>query len=386
MGKPILISVSPAVLKWARQSAGLSHEAAARLLKLPAHSLTQIEFEGNVPLAVLNRMVTVYRRAPTLFLLPNAPGPLKIPQDFRTVKGEERTLSPQVLFAIREAQELRDEISDLLVDDPEVMSLAETGRVSPDDDPSHRARIERERLGVSHSLQRSWPRKGSFRNWRQRVERLGVLVLLKKMPFQDCRGFSLNGSKPNVIVVNSQDESDEGKSFTLFHEYAHLLLHKDGICNLLPFPKQNIERWCNKFSASLLIPGDLLDDLVGSSRSKGDGNWSFKEVNELARKLRVSTQAIALRLEERGFARRGLYDVITEEIEKLREYEKPKQQKKIKGPPHHIRRLSEIGSKPIEVVLRAVDTGGLDAVEASHILRVKPKWFGSLSKLIRRTG
>ena len=44
------------------------------------------------------------------------------------------------------------------------------------------------------------------------------------MPVDDARGFSLTDGEPYVIVVNSAD-ADRARLFTLFHEYAHILLN-----------------------------------------------------------------------------------------------------------------------------------------------------------------
>ena len=61
-----------------------------------------------------------------------------------------------------------------------------------------------------------------------------------------------------VVVVN-QREVDQAKIFTLFHEYAHLILRRQGIClEREDVDKRAIESWCNEFAAMFLVPSDAL--------------------------------------------------------------------------------------------------------------------------------
>ena len=63
----------------------------------------------------------------------------------------------------------------------------------------------------------------AFDQWREWLESLNISVLKLKIPAGDARGFSLTDGEPSVIVVNSAD-AERARLFTLFHEYAHLLL------------------------------------------------------------------------------------------------------------------------------------------------------------------
>ena len=88
------------------------------------------------------------------------------------------------------------------------------------------------------------------------------------MPIEEARGFSLTDNKIPTVVLNLRD-SINGRMFSLFHEYAHLLLDKSGICDMeeqdyLQQEDKTIERFCNHFAGAILVPKDILlaHDLV----------------------------------------------------------------------------------------------------------------------------
>lgn len=102
------------------------------------------------------------------------------------------------------------------------------------------------------------------------MENLGVLVFQFAMPVHDARGFSLVEDGISSIVLNSHD-SINARIFTLFHEYAHLLLGTSGICNLEESSELHldIERFCSHFAGAILVPKiDLLHhELISSIRA-----------------------------------------------------------------------------------------------------------------------
>lgn len=95
---------------------------------------------------------------------------------------------------------------------------------------------------------------------------------------------------PPTIVVNSA-EADQAKSFTIFHEYAHLLLRSAALC--LEF-QQNVdradtERFCNRFAASFLMPEDAVKAITGPQSDSAGADWPLGQLEEIARKF-VTTQ------------------------------------------------------------------------------------------------
>lgn len=116
----------------------------------------------------------------------------------------------------------------------------------------------------------------------------------------------IKGDTP-IIGVNSRHHPNRQK-FTIAHEIAHLELHRDSITNQVhvdrKFPvlmrnadsatgTERMEIEANRFAAELLMPSFLLDEML---RKKGFDIDDEKPLESLARKFRVSKQALEFRV------------------------------------------------------------------------------------------
>jgi Zn-dependent peptidase ImmA (M78 family) len=116
----------------------------------------------------------------------------------------------------------------------------------------------RELLGVTLAQQAAWrdPRR-ALNAWLDAVSRLDVLVLqAQSISVQEMRGFSISTDPLPVVVLNGGD-FPRGRIFTLLHEFAHVLLHAEGVCDALPRrqargPTDEIEIFCNQVAAAVL--------------------------------------------------------------------------------------------------------------------------------------
>src|SRR5216684_7171128 len=81
--------VEPAILAWARASAGFSVEEAARSLQTkPEKVMAWEEGRESPSMSQLRRMAASYRRLLSDFYLPEPPQEDPIPHDFRRLPGE----------------------------------------------------------------------------------------------------------------------------------------------------------------------------------------------------------------------------------------------------------------------------------------------------------
>ena len=124
---------------------------------------------------------------------------------------------------------------------------------------------KRSEIRISEDYERMTPVR-VFDIWRGWLESENIAVLKIKMPVEDARGFSLTDGEPYVIVVNSAD-ADRARLFTLFHEYAHILLNMPVVCNqgdgdLDEYAE--IEQWCNHF------PGEFPRTFLGDREKSGN--------------------------------------------------------------------------------------------------------------------
>jgi Zn-dependent peptidase ImmA (M78 family) len=372
--KQYTVPANKDVLKWARLQRGLSVNEAAERLKISNADLLQIEAGVAPPTEIFDRMIAVYKQPESTLLLAKPPAVSPMPEDYRTQEGRRTPLSSETKLAIREAQELQTYVSELLDDDPDLSKKIELRPTALSDDPEKRAAKERERIGVSLETQLQWqPGDASFNKWRMTLEELGVLVLLKKMPWEDCRGFSLvNSHLLPTIVVNSED-TPAARIFTLFHEYAHLTLRNAGICKLTPNSSQT-ERWCNLFASSFLLPPHELTSYVSSINPQAGSqhDWPLAQIYRLALHFRVSRSVMALRLQRLGLAVPDYYEKHKGELNSFDQKAKPTTPPRIVRPPgwKQKRKLREVGRTAASIILNAWKEDLANPTEAADILNL----------------
>ena len=135
------------------------------------------------------------------------------------------------------------------------------------------------------------------------VNSIGVLIMVngivennthRKLDPKEFRGFALCDSLAPVVFINGAD-TKAAQMFTIAHELAHLWINQTAISNAhaLTIPNHNIEQWCNKVAAELLVPLSTMRQLY--DRKKIEHNFSG-EVNRLAKYFKVSSLVILRRL------------------------------------------------------------------------------------------
>ena len=84
-------------------------------------------------------------------------------------------------------------------------------------------------------------------------------------------------------------EPTHSKTFTLFHELGHLLLNEGGMCDMSSRTRSKIEKWCNSFSAEILVPTKdfLKTSLVNKYIRSNIKEWTKKDLIELGKKFHV---------------------------------------------------------------------------------------------------
>ena len=381
-----IVAVEKEVIKWARESIGLSEHAAAQALKVTAETLRAWEAGEDAPgIGQLRRMAMVYKRPVTALMQPDIPPGAPVPKDFRTVGGIAPKLSVDAYLAIREAQRIQMVITDLVEDVPEIMPPVHLSFYSSEDSAAQSGLLSRNEFGAkSDDYKTQIGFRGinqAYNAWRTRLQLAGILVLAKPMHPMDCRGFSLHEGEYPVIVVNSR-EIDQAKIFTLIHEYAHLTRHQGGICQ--ERDAEANEKWCNQFAASFLVPEDWLRWNVPAHVT------STAEVARLAKRFKVSRHVIALRLKELELGDANLYAMIKQEddahafVPPTDTGDEEKEEER-GGPNQAQRRLTEVGVGYAGAILAALDRGVIDLREAGEYLDIGPASFEPLTQRVKET-
>lgn len=132
------------------------------------------------------------------------------------------------------------------------------------------------------------------------AKRLGVKVLLSTLP----RGTSGQiGQENGVFVIKiNRHEARHRQRFTLAHELAHYLLHKDLVVaeggwseNVLLRSGQpaKIEYEANRLASDLVIPSALLAEAT----DEYSGPITSEVIEDLAQRFGVSTAAMEIKLQ-----------------------------------------------------------------------------------------
>ena len=306
----IEVNVKPSVLQWLRESAGLSIEEVARRLRTSETAVQAWESGDRRPtLRTLEELSVFLKRPLAAFLLSQRPSEPPLPTDFRSLPGKEKLpMGRTTRLAIREARRMQTVAGDLTAQLGSPLR-ARIRKITLPANPEVVAETERKRLGIDVATQIGWASAhDAFSQWRRGVEQLGVLVFQLPMPVEEARGFSLTDSGLPTIVVNSSD-AITARIFTLFHEYAHLLLDAAGVC--LPHEVAEddgrIEEFCNHFSGALLVPkAALLADertrQIARATSAADAG-----LEELAARFKMSKQVVWRRLQVCGLISTARY-------------------------------------------------------------------------------
>lgn len=299
------VPVNGKVLRWARTIRGLDIDTAANFLDVSPDELRAYESGAKRPLVgFLRKMSAKYQINFTSLLMPEPLPPTPPPTDHRISFGK-RPLSIGTLVTIEEVSEALEAFEDVASEARGIVHRLKIGNAQLDEDPEAVAARERKKFGVSVETQRGWSSLREARHqWRQRIESRGVFTYVFPMPKDELSGFSLLRDGLAAICVNDNERTEGAKIFTIFHEFCHLLLRQTGISD--ENDSDEVERFCNQFAASFLIPKTAL--ITATERVDTPHEFSDAEVKRLAARFRVSNRAMALRLEKTGLAPSGFYE------------------------------------------------------------------------------
>jgi Zn-dependent peptidase ImmA (M78 family)/transcriptional regulator with XRE-family HTH domain len=307
--------VEPAILNWARSSAGLSIEEAAHSLQTKPEKVAAWEGgEASPSMSQLRKMAITYKRLLSDFYLPAPPAEEPLPHDFRRLPGDGAFRYSRALrYHLRQALQRRllalDLAAELEVDIP-VLSL----RLRKEGDTELIGDQVRRLLGVSLALQRTCrePRK-SYNAWRAAIEGAAVLVFqITGVSPQEILGFSIP-ERPCPIIAVNRKLTPNGRTYTLLHEFVHVLLNEGSICDieedlLRPPEEQDTEVFCNAVAAAALVPRDaLLTEGLVAAYPPRPREWSDDDLSSLAHTFGISIHVILRRLLTAGRTTAAFY-------------------------------------------------------------------------------
>jgi Zn-dependent peptidase ImmA (M78 family) len=300
--------ISPALITWARDTAGFSRAEAAVRLKITEEQLASWESpddETAPSIPQLRKLATLFKRPLAVFYLPEPPTKFEVMRDLRRLPGAGiRHFSPALQLEIRAAAERRELALDLAADlDQEIPKFTLTANIGEDSEVVG-GRI-RAALGVTDELQANWrdaDGRTGFNAWRSRIESTGTLVFqTTTFPAEEASGFAISSDVSPIISVNRSDAITR-RTFSMLHEFAHLMVRVSGVSDLetderRPPEDQRIEVFCNQVAAAALMPKDslLVQPGVAEQGLRSEA-WSDVQISDLARRFNVSREALVRRL------------------------------------------------------------------------------------------
>lgn len=383
--KSIEVAVEPKVLRWARESIGRSIDEVAKKLKVSENTIINWESGLKKPTLIqLEKLASsIYKRPFASFFLPTPPVELPLPTDFRTLPTDKKLpFSSKTRLAIRRARRLQSLATDLT--ESFNLKIYKVGTINLPDNPEVISTKVREELETNVQTQFDWKNEYmAFNEWKKTIETRRILVFQLSMPLEETRGFSLTDNKSPTIVLNLRD-SINGRIFSLFHEYAHILLNESGICDMeeqdgLPEKEKTIERFCNHFAGAILVPRDVLleHSLI---KNKHITKWSDEILKGLARSFKVSQEVILRRLTILGLASKEFYKRKHEQwLQESKELEWKKQVYKISQPEKCVR---ENGIPLISLVIEAHKEGKITYSDIADYLGIRIKHLPKIEQLI----
>jgi len=376
-------------MKWARESAGLDLKAVEKILNVRSSTIEEWEKEQGIKkptLTTLEKLAYSYKRPLAAFFLPAPPEEPPMPSDFRvSPEKQRRTLSREARLAIRRARRVQALATELMeMEGTKGEQVANIGGASLSDDPERTAERERERITITVDDQSSF---GSlykaFDKWREALESFNIVVYQTRIPPEEARGFSLLDHMLPTIVVSISD-AIAARIFTLFHEYAHLLLGVSGIC--IPNESshddaniQEIERFCNHFAGAFLVPRYALETDENAKLIAHQSDIDDSCLNEIARRFKVSRQVVLRRLLICEFISRQRY---RDKLEELLTREKP--QRRGFGVPPAKRCISENGRLFVSLALEATERELITYSDLADYLSINLKHIDEVETIIRK--
>jgi len=302
------IEIKPELLRWARERSGA--EAAVLARRFPQLALWERQ-EASPTLKQLENFAKA-THTPIGYLFLHEPPVERVPiPDFRTF-GNARMgrPSPDLLDTIYLCQQRQEWYRSFARAEGE-QRIPFVGAAHLTDEVEATAAAIRHALGFDLEERRQMPTwTDALRRFIEQADTLGVLVMVngvvgsnnrRKLDPQEFRGFTLADDLAPLVFINGAD-SKAAQMFTLAHELAHVWLGLSGVSDAQASevtnddergpvaPEPDVERWCNRVAAELLVPLAVLREEYVERNPLGE------EINRLARRFKVSTLVVLRRI------------------------------------------------------------------------------------------
>lgn len=383
-------SITPKILKWARESARMPEDLAAAKIHVSLEKLREWEIGESQPtIRQAESLAKIYKRPFALFFLPDIPLDFQPLQDFR--KKDSKPLSTGSIFIMREIQQKQAWIKDVY-QRTEEKPLSFVGRFDLNSSPLIVANDILNTLGIDPSNYKS---TNPINEWIEKAELNGIFVSRTsyihtrlKLDRDELQGFAIADNLAPFVFVNS-DDWKAPQFFTLVHEIAHIWIAASGISSGAESEFKTtsglhpVETFCNEVAANALMPKSVMRTF---SHQTFD---NLARVLIAAKSLGVSSFAFLLRAFNLQQISQDRYRQLKREADTefksflQREEEKKLKAREQKGGPDYFRLLvNKNGQLFTQIVLDAFRSGAIEPTEASSLLNTKSNHFSKLEPFL----
>ncbi len=333
-------NVNAQVMRECREQMGLSLDEVA----LKVRFIADIESGKNKPtFKQLDTLATLYKVPRWVFISDELPARYNFANKitaFRqfSERGGAIFNHPQVRGLVARVQNCRDLIIELQEDAGNPLTAFDPPSLASGDSVEQSAGEIRKWLDIEDSLE--------FPKWKESLERKGIFIFMtskyKGWSHVDknlFRGLAIHYSVLPIIIINDSDDR-KAQSFTLFHELGHLI-RKEHALDSWSEPNKEVEQWCDKLAAAVLMPTDQF--LLETSDIK-----DLQSIKKLASKFQASPYACLVRLRNLKAISQATYSDFEKQLRE--EYENSSQRSG--GPPRN--RANEVLNQYGTIYINAV--------------------------------
>lgn len=294
------IAINPSRLEWCLNNVQIDINQLSAELKIAQKTLEQaMESKEVFSVNQLEKIANYFKRNLLFFLESAPPHEEEIYSlQFRTINNQKPIHSPKLRGFVEQVEKQRQVYLELLEDLGETINNV----WYPDD-----LNLNEDIKNISANM-RSWlglAVSDDFSDIRDAVEQKGIMVIVsngyngkwqidKKNP---VRGFSLYYDVLPIIVIKKQT-SLGAQTFTLMHEFAHLLLHRESSMDNDEdfYNYQGKEKEANEFAGNLLIPDNFLNQIDTEQLLRLEAEEYDSFLTDYRKLWSVSNRAILVRL------------------------------------------------------------------------------------------
>ncbi len=226
----------------------------------------------------------------------------------------------------------------------------------------------------------------SYRYYRDIIEDKGIIVeQIEKVDISEMRGLSISYDIFPIIAINKADY-DNAKTFSLFHELAHIIRRSSSLCSIdLNDADDEEEKACDSLAAEILMPRT---EFMTLAHNLIFANGRFKEngLKNLAEMFGVSIIAAFRRLWDLKLINNDFYFKkyleIKTDFESIENQIKARRKSEDIRIPYHIRFVNTHGILIPKMVLGAYSNGRISVGETCQLLSVKSKHIENITRMV----